>query len=156
MSQQRRYADTLVGNGRCKMAQKTVHVAGKRKTSIARATIKKGKGSIRINSIPLEIYEPEISRLRIQESLILASDVVDLEKIDIFVNVRGGGISGQSDAIKSAIARGLVEFTGSDELLGIYQKYDRTMIAGDHRQTETHKPSQSRKGPRHKRQKSYR
>jgi len=49
------------------MVDKFVHKSGKRKTAIARATIKEGKGRIIINSIPLEIYQPEISRLRIQE-----------------------------------------------------------------------------------------
>ncbi|HEX55154.1 MAG: 30S ribosomal protein S9 [Candidatus Altiarchaeales archaeon] len=136
--------------------KKIVHVSGKRKTSVARATIKPGNGNIRINSVPLEIYEPELARLKIQEPLILASDFIDLNNVDIKVNVKGGGVFGQADAIRSSIARGLVEFTGSDELLRVYLKYDRTMIAGDHRQTEPHKPSQSRKGPRHKRQKSYR
>jgi len=89
-------------------------------------------------------------------ALMLASDYVDLNKINIDVNVKGGGAIGQADAIASSIARALVEWTGSDDLLSKYQEYDRTMIAGDHRLTEPHKPSQSSKGPRHKRQKSYR
>jgi len=63
---------------------------------------------------------------------------------------------GQSDAVASAIARALVEYSESDELLARYYQYERTLIAGDHRLTETHKPSQSSKGPRHRRQKSYR
>jgi len=138
------------------MVDKFVHKSGKRKTAIARATIKEGKGRIIINSIPLEIYQPEISRLRIQETLMLASDLVDLNKLDISVNVHGGGVLGQADAIRSSIARGLVEFTDSEDLLNRYLAHDRTIIAGDHRQTEPHKPSQSSKGPRHKRQKSYR
>jgi len=138
------------------MVDKFVHKSGKRKTATARATIKEGKGGIIINSVPLEIYQPEISRLRIQESLMLASDLVDLNKVDISVNVHGGGVLGQTDAIRSSIARGLVEFTDNEELLNKYLAHDRTLIAGDHRQTETHKPSQSSKGPRHKRQKSYR
>ncbi|HDH41052.1 MAG TPA: 30S ribosomal protein S9 [Candidatus Altiarchaeales archaeon] len=138
------------------MVDKFVHKSGKRKTAIARATIKEGKGRVIINSIPLEIYQPEISRLRIQETLMLASDLVDLNKLDISVNVHGGGVLGQADAIRSSIARGLVEFTDSEDLLNRYLAHDRTIIAGDHRQTEPHKPSQSSKGPRHKRQKSYR
>jgi small subunit ribosomal protein S9 len=138
------------------MVDKSVHSSGKRKTAIARSTIKEGRGRIIINSIPLEIYQPEVARLRIQESLMLVSDFVDFSKVDILVNVRGGGVLGRSDAVRSSIARGLVEFTGNDELLNRYLTRDRTIIAGDHRQTETHKPSQSSKGPRHKRQKSYR
>ncbi|HDI72528.1 MAG: 30S ribosomal protein S9 [Candidatus Altiarchaeales archaeon] len=135
---------------------KIVHSSGKRKRAIARSTVKEGKGNIRINSIPLEIFQPELARDKIRLALMLASDYVDLNKINIDVNVKGGGAIGQADAIASSIARALVEWTGSDDLLSKYQEYDRTMIAGDHRLTEPHKPSQSSKGPRHKRQKSYR
>lgn len=139
-----------------RMAKKSTHRAGKRKTAIARATIKKGKGNIRINSRNLETWEPEIARMRVEETLMLASPHLDLEKIDIEVKVKGGGVMGQADAISSSLARSLVEFSSSDELLSEFLKYDRTLIAGDHRMTEPHKPSQSSKGPRHKRQKSYR
>ncbi len=135
---------------------KVTHRSGKRKTAIARATIKEGKGKVKINSIPLENHQPELAKLKIQEALMIASDYVDLRKVDIAVNSHGGGIFGQAEAISSSIARGLVEFTESDNLLHTYTEHDRTLIAGDHRQTEPHKPSQSRKGPRHKRQKSYR
>jgi len=135
---------------------KTVHRSGKRKMAVARTTVKEGKGRIRINSVPIENYRPELARLKIQEALMLASDYIDLNKVDISVNVHGGGVFGQAEAISSSIARSLVEFTGSDDLLHTYTDYDRTLIAGDHRLTEPHKPSQSRKGPRHKRQKSYR
>jgi len=135
---------------------KYVHKSGKRKTAVARSTIKDGSGRILINSKPLDLYQPEAARLKIKESLMLISDHVDLSKIDIIVNVRGGGVMGQVDAIASSIARGLVEWKGDDEILNTYLNYNRILIAGDHRQTETHKPSQSSKGPRHKRQKSYR
>ncbi|MFH1126375.1 MAG: 30S ribosomal protein S9 [Candidatus Altiarchaeota archaeon] len=135
---------------------KMVHVAGKRKESIARATIKEGKGVIRINSVPLEVYSPLAARLKVKESLMVASEIVDLNKINISVDVIGGGVMGQSEAVACSIARGLVKWAGNDQLLGKYIEYDRTLIAGDSRQTEVHKPSQSSKGPRHKTQKSYR
>lgn len=138
------------------MVGKHVHSAGKRKTAIARSTVKKGKGAVRINSVPLDVYQPETSRLKIKESLVLASGYLDLDKLDISVNVKGGGVLGQADAISSSIARSLIEYSENDDLLNMYLSHDRTLIAGDHRQTETHKPSQSSKGPRHKRQKSYR
>lgn len=138
------------------MPKKIVHKAGKRKTAVARATIKGGEGRVRIDSVPLEIFEPFVVRAKIQETLMLASPYIDLKKLDIQVNVKGGGVMGQADSIASAIARGLVEFSNSDELLEKFLTYDRTLIAGDHRLTEVHKPGQSSKGPRHKRQKSYR
>lgn len=139
-----------------KLEAKAINSSGKRKMSIARAIVKDGKGRIKINSVPLDIYEPELSRSKIKESLVIASDHVDLSRVDIDVAVYGGGVVGQSVAVISAIARGLVDWTKNDNLLSAYLNYDRTMIAGDHRLTETHKPGQSSKGPRHKRQKSYR
>ncbi|MEM2918316.1 MAG: 30S ribosomal protein S9 [Candidatus Altiarchaeota archaeon] len=135
---------------------KIVHRAGKRKTSIARATIKEGSGNLRINGIPLENIEPKAKRMKIEQCLMLASPYVDLKKLDIEVNVHGGGVMGQADAIANSIARALVDFSENENLLREYLSYDRTLIAGDHRLTEVHKPSQSSKGPRHRRQKSYR
>lgn len=135
---------------------KIVHRAGKRKTAIARTTIKEGSGNLRINEIPLENIEPRAKRMKIEQCLMLASPYVDLKKLDIDVNVHGGGIMGQADAITNSIARALVDFTENENLLKEYLSYDRTLTAGDHRLTEVHKPSQSSKGPRHRRQKSYR
>jgi len=136
--------------------EKIVHSPGKRKRCIARATIKPGKGIVRINSKPLDIYMPEIAKEKIRLPMLLATDFLDMKTVDIEANVRGGGVMGQSDAVASAVARALVQFTGSEDLLTRYLHYDRTLIAGDHRLTEPHKPSQSSKGPRHRRQKSYR
>lgn len=136
--------------------RKIVNSFGKRKTSVARATITDGKGIVRINSTLLNVFTPGAARMKIQETMMFASDYVDLNSINIKVVVNGGGTMGQSSAITCAIARGLVEWSGSDELLKTYQNYDRTLIAADSRQTEVHKPSQSSKGPRHRRQKSYR
>ncbi len=133
-----------------------VHMSGKRKKSIARATLRPGSGIIRINNYPLDSYSTEVVQLKIKEAIVVASDYVDLSKLDISVVSQGGGVMGQADAIASAIARGLVEYSKSDELLARYHQYNRTLIAGDSRRTEPHKPSQSSKGPRHKRQKSYR
>lgn len=138
------------------MVDKHAHAPGKRKKSIARATVKEGKGRVTINCVPLDIHQPEAARFKIKEALIYASDHVDLGKVDIVVDVHGGGIMGQADAVRSAIARCLVAYSKNDDLRNVYLARDRTMIAGDHRLTETHKPSQSSKGPRHKRQKSYR
>ncbi len=133
-----------------------VVVSAKRKTCIARAYAKKGNGKIRINSFLLSTYQPELLREYIREPILLAEDLIDINSIDIHVNVKGGGVSGRSDAIRSAIARALVEYTKNEALLKRYLEYDRRLIVNDIRQTEPHKPSQSNKGPRHKRQKSYR
>ncbi|ODS42545.1 MAG: 30S ribosomal protein S9 [Candidatus Altiarchaeales archaeon IMC4] len=138
------------------MAKKIVHISGKRKMASARITITDGNGTIRINNVPVDIFGSDALNMKVKETLLIASDQIDLNKINIDLKVKGGGIMGQSDAICSSIARGLCEWVGGDALLNAYTSYDRTLIAGDHRLTETHKPSQSSKGPRHKRQKSYR
>ena len=138
------------------MQEKVVHLSGKRKEAIARTTIKAGTGLIRVNSVLLDNLTSRIVVEKIRLPIIIASGFIDPIKIDVSSEVEGGGVMGQADAIASSIARGLVEYSGSDALLEAYIKYDRTLIAGDHRQTEVHKPSQSSKGPRHKRQKSYR
>lgn len=132
------------------------HVSGKRKEATARATVKPGKGIFRINSMLFENYTPRLARERIRQVMVIVSDQVDFGKLDIDVQVHGGGVMGQAEAIECALARTLVEYTGSDQVRETFVKYDRTLIAGDHRQTEVHKPSQSSKGPRHMRQKSYR
>ncbi len=113
---------------------KVVVSAGKRKTSIAKATIKEGTGKIRINSFPLDIYEPKIARMKIMEPLLLAKEYI--KNVDIRIRVSGGGFMSQAEAIRMAIALGLVKWTQDYELKKIFTDYDRTMIVGDPRQTE--------------------
>ena len=79
---------------------KIINTSGKKKTAVARATVKEGKGRIRINSVPLEIYGTELSRLKISEPLLLLPGITD--EIDISVEVQGGGYMGQADAIRTA------------------------------------------------------
>ncbi len=67
---------------------KIIHVSGKRKSSIARATLKPGTGKVRINNELVDIYGSELLRLRLTEPLILAGDVAS--GVDIIVRVRGG------------------------------------------------------------------
>ncbi|WP_297476894.1 30S ribosomal protein S9 [Thermococcus sp.] len=134
---------------------KVIQTAGKRKTAIARATIREGKGRVRINHKPVEIIEPEIARFTVMEPLVLAGEEI-VGKVDIDVRVEGGGFMGQAEAARVAIARALVEWTNDMNLKEKFMKYDRTMLVGDSRRTEPHKPNRSTKGPRAKRQKSYR
>ncbi|MFQ6105729.1 MAG: 30S ribosomal protein S9, partial [Candidatus Hydrothermarchaeaceae archaeon] len=90
--------------------KQAVRSYGKRKTAVARATIVKGEGRIKINKRPIEIIEPELARMRIMEPLILAGELA--KKVDVEVDVSGGGFMGQVDAARIAIGRGLVEFSG--------------------------------------------
>lgn len=136
--------------------KKIVNQVGKRKTAIARVSIKEGKGLVRINKKPLEIIEPEVVRAKIAEPLFIASQLpdVDIDSIDAEVNVRGGGFMGQAEAARTAIARGLVEWTGDEKLKESYLRYDRSLLVSDMRKKEPKKFGA--KGARAKRQKSYR
>ena len=133
---------------------KIVLTVGKRKTAIARARIKEGKGNIIINSKPLDVWGTEFLRMYIQEPLILAGEKA--KKVDIKVNVRSGGIAGQAEAIRQAIAKGLVEFFRDKKLKEKFLDYDRNLLVYDPRRNEPHKPSRSRKGSRRHKQRSKR
>lgn len=134
-------------------SKKIIVVSGKRKTAVARATIRSGRGRIRINNVPLEIYEPRIARLKIMEPLLHVDEDI-LKQIDISTRVSGGGFMGQAEATRMAIARGILRWTKSKHLQSRFTKYDRTMLAGDPRQKEPKKFGGP--GARAKRQKSYR
>lgn len=131
-----------------------VHTSGKRKTAKARATVKEGDGSIRINSRPLDVLEESFRRM-VEEPLRIAGEEV-YSGVQIQVDTEGGGKNGQAEAARMAVARALVEYTGDEELENDFLDYDRNMLVEDSRRTETRKPSQSSKGARHKQQKSYR
>ena len=133
--------------------RKVLVVSGKRKTAIARATIKPGIGRIRINNVPIEILEPEIARKKILEPLYLAGEDI-WKKFDIKVKVKGGGFMGQAEACRMAIARALYQWTKSKQLKTTFLNYDRTMIAGDPRRKEMKKFGGP--GARARDQKSYR
>ncbi len=131
---------------------KIVLTSGKRKTAIARATVRDGKGRIRINKIPVEIIQPEMARMKIMEPIIMAKELA--EKVDIDVVVNGGGFMAQAEAARTAIARGLVEWSGDEELRKVYLEYDRSLLVNDTRRKEPKK--QGGRGARKRRQTSYR
>jgi small subunit ribosomal protein S9 len=89
------------------MAQ-TVQTTGKRKTAIARVHLVPGDGKILINQKrSLEEYFPREAHRR---SVLTPLNLTErLERYDIKVNVRGGGVTGQADAVRHGIARALVE-----------------------------------------------
>ncbi len=134
-------------------SKRIVLTSGKRKTAIARATTKAGKGRIRINSIPLEVFPSELARMKIQEPLLLAGEAV-ITVVDISVNVKGGGTVGQADAVRTAIGRALVKWTEDPELRSKFLHYDRTILVADSRRKEQKKAGGP--GARAKYQKSYR
>ncbi|MGB0202182.1 MAG: 30S ribosomal protein S9 [Candidatus Poseidoniaceae archaeon] len=139
--------------------KKVVHTSGKRKTAVARATVKAGKGRVRVNSEPIEILQPALSRRKAMEPLIIADAMNRLSKVDINILTQGGGVMGQTDAIRTAIARGLVHYNGGaegldEELRDEFLRFDRSLLVNDPRRKEP--KHQLGRGARRKKQKSYR
>ncbi len=135
------------------MNNKRIQVSGTRKRAIARAVVKQGKGLVHLNNRLLATVIPKMIQLRVEESLLLADKLA--QEVDIDVHVSGGGVTGQADAARLAIARGLVAYSNSNALRQAFLEYDRQLLVADVRQKETRKPNCNSKA-RAKRQKSYR
>jgi len=135
-----------------KMAGKKdqIHGKGKRKQAVARATLSPGNGKVKVNGLSLENYGSNLLRTRISEPLILAGEVA--QKVNFNISSQGGGVSGQADAIRLAMARALVEH--QPKLKKTFYEYDRLLLVADVRRKETRKPNDSK--ARAARQKSYR
>ncbi|KZK74552.1 MAG: 30S ribosomal protein S9 [Pelodictyon luteolum] len=88
--------------------KEVIDTVGRRKTSVARVFMTPGKGRVIINKLPVEEYfRDEVKRLHALRPLVLTEKTEDF---DIKVNVKGGGLSGQSGAVSLGIARALTEF----------------------------------------------
>jgi small subunit ribosomal protein S9 len=129
-----------------------INTTGKRKEAVARAVIKKGDGKIRINSVPIDVFTPELARVKIMEPLNLAPEKAS--RVNIDVNVQGGGVMGQAEASRTAIAKALVQFYEDEDLAKMFKQYDRSLLISDPRRKLPKKPLG--RGARKKRQKSYR
>jgi small subunit ribosomal protein S9 len=103
---------------------KIINTSGKRKTAIARATLKVGKGMIRVNSVPLETYGNDVTRMKISEPLLLVPNAI--HGIDVIIDVAGGGVMGQAEAVRTALARGIIQWHNDPQMKDIYLTYDRT------------------------------
>ncbi|MFC7226975.1 30S ribosomal protein S9 [Salinirubellus salinus] len=129
------------------------NTSGKKKTAIARATVREGQGRVRLDGKPVELVEPELARLKMLEPFRIAPDELR-ESVDVDITVQGGGFSGQADAARTAIARGLVEHTNDAELRDAFMTFDRSLLVNDVRQSESKKWGGP--GARARYQKSYR
>lgn len=115
-----------------------IQTVGRRKTSVARANVRKGTGRIVINNKESKDYFPTIVlHARVTQPLV---KVDSLTKYDISINVHGGGITGQSEAIRLAIARAMVEIDPS------VKKSLRAdgLMTRDARKVERKKPGQKK------------
>jgi len=119
-----------------------VHVFGSRKRSRARATLKSGRGNVRINGHSLNSYKPEFAKAKIMEPLVISGDLAN--KVDIQIRVNGGGWRSQSDAVRLTISRALVKFSGDKILEKSFLDYDRNLLVADIRRKEQYKPNDSK------------
>ena len=111
-----------------------INTIGRRKTSIARVYVQSGKGQIRINHRDLNDYfKSEILQTTVKQAM--AAVKVD-GNYDVTVNVEGGGIKGQAEAIRLGIARAMVKING--ETKSPLRK--EGLITRDSRMVERKKP----------------
>ena len=84
----------------------------------------------------------------------MVNNILEKIKFDAAINIRGGGEKGQIDAARLALAKAIVNFSGSEELSKAFLEYDRTLLVADVRRKEPNKPGDSK--ARSKRQSSKR
>ncbi|OYT35001.1 MAG: 30S ribosomal protein S9 [Candidatus Aenigmarchaeota archaeon ex4484_52] len=131
-----------------KKRQKLLITNGKRKRAIARAVFKKGDGIIKINKILLDNIKPYLLQLKLKEPLLLKPNIIS--KYDVIITIKGGGITGQTDAARQALCRGIVQLNKTDKIKQIFNNYNKNFLVTDSRRNETSKPSASRRGARRK------
>ena len=122
---------------------KKIVVSGKRKTAVAKAIIEQGEGKVTINKkdyTTMDLFD----KLKIEEPLRIAEAIIGKRNFNVSISVRGGGLRGQNEAARLALAKAIVEFTGSKELREAYIEYDRNLLVADIRRKEAYKPGDSK------------
>lgn len=132
---------------------KKIVVSGKRKTAIARAVLVEGSGKISVNKKNYKTLQM-FDRLKIEEPIRIAENILGKINFDVLINVRGGGEKGQIEAARLALAKAIIEFSKSEELTKAFLSYDRNLLVADVRRKEAYKPGDSK--ARKKRQSSKR
>jgi small subunit ribosomal protein S9 len=93
----------------------TIHKIGRRKTAVARIYVSEGKGNITVNK---RDYKDYFTTATLQYKIMQALNLTDNAKsFDIKVNVYGGGVTGQAEAIRLAISRALVELNAENRTI---------------------------------------
>lgn len=142
---------------------KVLHSVGRRKNAVARVTFSLNENSknndsirVRINSIPLDLWGTESLRWRIKEVFLLSEEFLKefLPKYEIKVNVKGGGLVSQADAIRQGIAMNLLKLAKTKKLEELLKSFDEFLLKRDYRMNEPHhasgKGASSRGSRRHK------
>lgn len=110
----------------------------KKKEAIAKATVREGKGVVRINSRNLNLVDPAMLQEYIREPLVLAEGAGN--NLNITIHVQGGGQMSQAVAARASIAKALVGYLKDEKLKKKYIAYDRMLLVDDSRRTEPKKP----------------
>eukprot|EP00010_Vexillifera_abyssalis_P008614 CAMPEP_0201544150 /NCGR_PEP_ID=MMETSP0173_2-20130828/691_1 /ASSEMBLY_ACC=CAM_ASM_000268 /TAXON_ID=218659 /ORGANISM="Vexillifera sp., Strain DIVA3 564/2" /LENGTH=142 /DNA_ID=CAMNT_0047952179 /DNA_START=69 /DNA_END=497 /DNA_ORIENTATION=- len=142
------------------MSKNSVQCFGRKKTAVAVAHCKQGRGLIKINGCPIELVKPEILRYKVFEPILLLGND-RFANVDIRVRAKGGGYTAQIYAIRQAIAKSIVAYyqkyvdeAEKQEIKEILLTYDRTLLVADPRRCEPKKFGG--RGARARFQKSYR
>ena len=115
-----------------------VHKIGRRKTAVARVYVSEGKGNITVNGKDFtDYFTTDTLRYKVKQPLMLTEN---LGNFDIRVNVFGGGITGQAEAIRLGISRALVEI--NEENKGILKP--QGLLTRDPRMVERKKFGQKK------------
>ena len=116
----------------------TIHTIGRRKASVARIYLSKGKGKITVNGKDFKEYFPvDTMQYKLQQPF----NIADLTgKFDVKVNVNGGGTTGQAEAIRLAISRALCEIDPENRV----SLKPEGMLTRDSRVVERKKPGQKK------------
>lgn len=113
---------------------------GKRKTAVARVSARPGTGIIRVNSREITLVNPVEIREMMLEPISISGRAKDIaSKVNISINVVGGGVSSQAQAVRTALARCLVALDSTGILKNELMNYDRTFLVEDPRRVEPKK-----------------
>ena len=118
------------------MAQIQNYGTGKRKTSVARVFLRPGKGGATVNGRPLEEYFTTVDQRKLVVEPLQATD--NSGNFDLYITVKGGGLSGQAGAVRHGIAKALVDF--DPDLRSVLK--EQGLLTRDARKKERKKPGQ--------------
>ena|SRR3989344_857286 len=121
-----------------KKKRKGITSKAKKKEAKARAVVRRGKGTVRINSRNIATITPDYVLDFLREPMDIAGPVA--QEVDIDVEVQGGGFMGQMVASRAAIAKALLEYRPDEKMKKRMVAYDRMMLVDDARRVEPKKP----------------
>jgi small subunit ribosomal protein S9 len=144
------------------MEKQVIHTIGRRKTSVARIYLTSGSGNITVNKKNLEDYfSKDILRYKVRQPMLMLSQQEDEEIIvleegiesvnppamkfvadeyDIKINVQGGGLTGQAEAIRLAVSRALVQLDAENRKV----LKPKGLLTRDSRRVERKKPGRKK------------